>query len=256
MTPPMRKGQAVRRAAWLGVGAAVAAATLARRRPAVAVAAAAGAALAGAAAFMPANPAFGRAIARGPRDRPRAALTFDDGPGPSTPAVLDALAERGRARDLLRPRPPGRAPPRARAPHRRRRPPARQPRLRPRDPDLPRRGARRGPAAPLRARRRGGRGGGRDVAPVPRAPRVPRARHRDRSAPRGLPDGGLDPRRLRLRRPRRGRHRPSRRPRRSSPAPSCCCTTPTGGRRSAPASRPPTPCPRSAAPRARAGSSS
>jgi peptidoglycan-N-acetylglucosamine deacetylase len=95
MTTPMRKRQAVHRAAWLGAGAAVAAAALARRRPAAAVAAAAGAALAGTAAFMPANPAFGRAVARGPRDRPRAALTFDDGPGPSTPAVLDALADEG-----------------------------------------------------------------------------------------------------------------------------------------------------------------
>jgi peptidoglycan/xylan/chitin deacetylase (PgdA/CDA1 family) len=95
MTPPMRKGQAVRRAAWLGGAAAVAAAALARRRPALAVAAVAGAALAGAAAFVPANPAFGRALARGPRDGDRAALTFDDGPGPSTPAVLDALAAAG-----------------------------------------------------------------------------------------------------------------------------------------------------------------
>jgi len=95
MTPPMRKGQAVHRAAWVGVGVAVAAAGLARRRPIAGLAAAAGAAAAGAAAFMPRNPALGRAISRGPRDRPRAALTFDDGPGPSTPAVLDALADAG-----------------------------------------------------------------------------------------------------------------------------------------------------------------
>jgi peptidoglycan-N-acetylglucosamine deacetylase len=95
MTPPMRKRQAVHRAAWLGVGIAVASAGLARRRPGVALAAAGAAAGAAAAAFTPGSPAFGRALVRGPRDRPRAALTFDDGPGPSTPAVLDALAEAG-----------------------------------------------------------------------------------------------------------------------------------------------------------------
>ena len=95
MTPPMGKGQAVHRAVWVGVGVAVAAAGLARRRPAAALAAVAGAAVAGTAAFVPGSPAFGRAITRGPRDRPRAALTFDDGPGPTTPAVLDALAEAG-----------------------------------------------------------------------------------------------------------------------------------------------------------------
>lgn len=95
MTQPMRKGQAVHRAAWTGAGAALAAVTLARRRPAAAAAIAASAAVAGAAAFMPRNPTFGRAIAHGPRDRPRAALTFDDGPGPSTHDVLDALAAEG-----------------------------------------------------------------------------------------------------------------------------------------------------------------
>ena len=95
MTPPMGKGQAVHRAVWVGVGVAAAAAGLARRRPAAALAAVAGAAVAGTAAFVPGSPAFGRAITRGPRDRPRAALTFDDGPGPTTPAVLDALAEAG-----------------------------------------------------------------------------------------------------------------------------------------------------------------
>ncbi len=96
MTPPMRKGQAVHRAAWVGVGVAATAAALARRRrPVSAAAALACAALAGSAAFWPASPAFGRALRSGPRDRPRAALTFDDGPGPSTPAILDALASEG-----------------------------------------------------------------------------------------------------------------------------------------------------------------
>jgi peptidoglycan/xylan/chitin deacetylase (PgdA/CDA1 family) len=92
MTPPMGKGQAVHRAVWVGVGVAAVAAGLARRRPAAALATVAAAAVAGTAAFLPGSPAFGRAVTHGPRDRPRAALTFDDGPGPSTPAVLDALA--------------------------------------------------------------------------------------------------------------------------------------------------------------------
>jgi peptidoglycan/xylan/chitin deacetylase (PgdA/CDA1 family) len=93
MTPPMGKGQAVHRAVWVGVGVAAVAAGLARRRPAAAIAALAAGTVAGTAAFLPGSPAFGRALVRGPRDRPRAALTFDDGPGPTTPAVLDALAE-------------------------------------------------------------------------------------------------------------------------------------------------------------------
>ena len=92
MTQPMRKGQAVRLAAWSGAGVALAAAGLARRnRAAAATLAAAGVAL-GAAAFMPRSPALGRTLARGPRDAPRIALTFDDGPGPSTAQMLDALA--------------------------------------------------------------------------------------------------------------------------------------------------------------------
>ena len=53
---------------------------------------AAAAVLAGAAAFSPRSRAMGRTLSRGPADRPRAALTFDDGPGPSTPDLLDALA--------------------------------------------------------------------------------------------------------------------------------------------------------------------
>lgn len=95
MTQPMRKGQAVHRAAWAGVCVAAAAVPLARRRPVAAGVLAAAAAAIGAAAFMPRSPVLGRTIARGPRDRPRAALTFDDGPGPSTPQVLDALARAG-----------------------------------------------------------------------------------------------------------------------------------------------------------------
>ncbi len=95
MTQPMRKGQAVHRAVWTGVGVTLGAAILARRRPVAAATLVTGAALMGVAAFMPRNPALGRALARGPADRPRAALTFDDGPGPSTPEVLDALAAEG-----------------------------------------------------------------------------------------------------------------------------------------------------------------
>jgi peptidoglycan/xylan/chitin deacetylase (PgdA/CDA1 family) len=95
MTPPMGKGQAVHRAVWVGVGVAALAAGLVRRRPATALAAVAAGAVAGTAAFMPGSPAFGRALTHGPRDRPRAALTFDDGPGPATPAVLEALGEAG-----------------------------------------------------------------------------------------------------------------------------------------------------------------
>ena len=92
---PMRKGPAVHRALWVGAAAAAASASQVRRRPAAAASIAALAGLAGVAAFMPRNPAFGRALWRGPADRPRAAITFDDGPGPSTPDVLDVLAREG-----------------------------------------------------------------------------------------------------------------------------------------------------------------
>lgn len=95
MTQPMRKAQAVHRAIWTGAGVALGTVILARRRPVAAATLAAAGVVLGAAAFMPRNPALGRALARGPAGRPRAALTFDDGPGPSTPDVLDALAREG-----------------------------------------------------------------------------------------------------------------------------------------------------------------
>jgi peptidoglycan/xylan/chitin deacetylase (PgdA/CDA1 family) len=38
---------------------------------------------------------FGRSLWRGPRDRRVVALTFDDGPSESTPAILDVLARHG-----------------------------------------------------------------------------------------------------------------------------------------------------------------
>ncbi len=95
MTPPMRKAQAVRRATWAGAGALLGAAVIARRHPVAGAGVLAAAAALGVAAFHPRNPALGRTLSRGPGDRPRAALTFDDGPGPSTPDVLDALAREG-----------------------------------------------------------------------------------------------------------------------------------------------------------------
>jgi peptidoglycan/xylan/chitin deacetylase (PgdA/CDA1 family) len=47
------------------------------------------------AAFARNSPLFGPVLRHGRRDSGCAALTFDDGPGPSTPAVLDALAREG-----------------------------------------------------------------------------------------------------------------------------------------------------------------
>jgi peptidoglycan-N-acetylglucosamine deacetylase len=95
MTAPMTKRQTVSRALAAGVATSAAAAALARRHP-LAAAGLLGAGAVGAwAAFVPSAPLFGATIRRGPRTPPRAALTFDDGPGPSTPAVLDALASEG-----------------------------------------------------------------------------------------------------------------------------------------------------------------
>ena len=91
----MRKAQAVRRATWVGAGALLGAAALARRNRTAAAGVLAAAAALGVAAFHPRNPALGRTLSRGSSGRPRAALTFDDGPGPSTPDVLDALAREG-----------------------------------------------------------------------------------------------------------------------------------------------------------------
>ena len=202
MTPPMGKGQAVHRAVWVGVGVAAAAAGLARRRPAAALAAVAGAAVAGTAAFVPGSPAFGRAITRGPRDRPRAALTFDDGPGPTTPAVLDALAEAGaRATFFVLGRQAERHPELVR-------------RIVADGHQLASHGYDHGVLIfrgaghvedQLRRAERAAEDGGRrrrDVARLPGAPRLPRAGDGPRRAARGLPDGRLDLRRLRHRRAR------------------------------------------------------
>ena len=47
-------------------------------------------------AFYPNSPIFGRVISQIRTDQPLVALTFDDGPNPdATPAILDALGERG-----------------------------------------------------------------------------------------------------------------------------------------------------------------
>ena len=62
MTSPMRKGEAVQRAVWLGATAVVASATLARRHPVAALAILGAATATGAAAFTPRNPALGRAV--------------------------------------------------------------------------------------------------------------------------------------------------------------------------------------------------
>ena len=95
MTQPMRKGEAVHRAIWAGAAVALGASALVRRHPVAAITLAASGAAVGVAAFTPRSPLLGGVLHRGPADRPRASLTFDDGPGPSTPDVLDALAAEG-----------------------------------------------------------------------------------------------------------------------------------------------------------------
>jgi peptidoglycan/xylan/chitin deacetylase (PgdA/CDA1 family) len=93
---PMRKNQAVGRAVAVGAGAAALAVGLAatgRRVTAAGVVAGAGAL--GAAAFLPRAPLFGPTVSQGSDSVMAAALTFDDGPGPSTEALLDVLADEG-----------------------------------------------------------------------------------------------------------------------------------------------------------------
>jgi peptidoglycan/xylan/chitin deacetylase (PgdA/CDA1 family) len=96
MTDPMRKNQAVVRAVLLGVGAAAAAVgLLAAGRRGAAAGLVVGASALGASAFVPSSPIFGPTVRHGPASGIRAALTFDDGPGPSTPELLDVLAAEG-----------------------------------------------------------------------------------------------------------------------------------------------------------------
>ncbi len=94
MPDPMRKNQAVGRAVAVGVGAtALAAALFASGRRAAAAGVVAGAGALGAAAFVPTAPLFGPSVSGGSHTTMTAALTFDDGPGPSTAELLDVLAE-------------------------------------------------------------------------------------------------------------------------------------------------------------------
>jgi peptidoglycan/xylan/chitin deacetylase (PgdA/CDA1 family) len=95
MSQPMRKAEVVRRAARGGAGLGAIALGLSRRRPGAAALLAGAGGLAAWAAFSPGHPLYGPILRHGPRVRPRAALTFDDGPGPATGAVLDALAAAG-----------------------------------------------------------------------------------------------------------------------------------------------------------------
>ncbi|MFN8110893.1 MAG: polysaccharide deacetylase family protein [Thermoleophilia bacterium] len=96
MTEPMRKNQTIAAAATTGAAAAGAAALLWRadhRGPAAAIAATAAWCIGG--AFAANTPLLGPLRRRGPAGGDAAALTFDDGPGPSTSDVLDALAQEG-----------------------------------------------------------------------------------------------------------------------------------------------------------------
>ncbi len=92
MTDPMTKSQTVRRMVMLEAAIATVAAVAARRRPGIAVALTAAGLVAARGAFGRNSPVYGRVVDHGPRTGDRFALTFDDGPGPSTPAILDALA--------------------------------------------------------------------------------------------------------------------------------------------------------------------
>lgn len=92
----MPKNQAVGRASACGVAALVASRVLwIRGRPltAAGVAGAAGAVLWS--AFAPRSRLLGPVAWHGAADRPRMALTFDDGPSESTGPILDALAAAG-----------------------------------------------------------------------------------------------------------------------------------------------------------------
>jgi peptidoglycan-N-acetylglucosamine deacetylase len=95
MTEPMTKNRTIRRV--VAVEAALLAGAAATRRdsPLLAAVMVGAGALGAWAAFRPGSPIYGPVITQGPTGSPRAALTFDDGPGPSTPAILDALADAG-----------------------------------------------------------------------------------------------------------------------------------------------------------------
>jgi peptidoglycan-N-acetylglucosamine deacetylase len=95
MVEPMQKGETVRRALLVEAGIAAVAVATAKRRPAVGLITAGMGALAAWGAFARNSPLYGSVLHRGPATQPRFALTFDDGPGPSTAAVLDALRDAG-----------------------------------------------------------------------------------------------------------------------------------------------------------------
>lgn len=93
MAEPMRKGETVGRALLIEAAVAAVALTTARRRPLVGVAAVGAGAAAAWGVFARNSPLYGSVLTHGAPTQPRFALTFDDGPGPSTPAVLDALRD-------------------------------------------------------------------------------------------------------------------------------------------------------------------
>lgn len=95
MTEPMTKKRTIRRVVAVEAALLAGAAALRRENTVLAAAMAGAGALGAWAAFRPGSPVYGPIITHGPTDVARAALTFDDGPGPSTPAILDALGDAG-----------------------------------------------------------------------------------------------------------------------------------------------------------------
>jgi peptidoglycan-N-acetylglucosamine deacetylase len=95
MTDPMTKSRTIRSVVALEMALLTVAAATRRGHPLIAAALAVGGGAGAWAAFRPTSPLLGPVTWRGPRHLPRAALTFDDGPGPSTAAILDALAAEG-----------------------------------------------------------------------------------------------------------------------------------------------------------------
>jgi peptidoglycan/xylan/chitin deacetylase (PgdA/CDA1 family) len=91
MAEPMRKGETVGRALLIEAAVTAVALATARRKPLLSLAAAGAGAAAAWGAFARNSPLYGSILTHGPPTQPRFALTFDDGPGPSTAAVLDAL---------------------------------------------------------------------------------------------------------------------------------------------------------------------
>lgn len=95
MAQPMRKRETVLRAVLAEAAILTASRAAARHRPGAAAGVVALGALAAWGAFARNSPLYGPVRHRGSTTQPAVALTFDDGPGPSTPAVLDALQASG-----------------------------------------------------------------------------------------------------------------------------------------------------------------